>query len=214
MSDDQSSTSWLYAGGTDAGEIARRYDEWAADYDADITGWSYEAPEVVAQIVVERVPDAASILDAGCGTGLVGTALRAAGASGQIVGIDVSEASLEIARATGAYRSVAPADLQEPLDFADDLFDVLVCVGVMTYVPDVEAAWREFARVVRPGGLVVVTQREDLWGDRRCAEVIDALAGEGVWSAEVTGPRPYLPGNAEGMADVGVHYVTAVVGST
>jgi hypothetical protein len=32
---------------------------------------------------------------------------------------------------------------------------VLVCAGVMTYLPDVEAVWREFARVVRAGGLVV-----------------------------------------------------------
>ncbi len=211
MSDEESSTSWLYAGGTDADAIASRYDEWAADYDADITAWSYEAPDVVARIVAERAPTAVSILDAGCGTGLVGTALRAAGVRAEIVGIDVSEASLEIARTTGAYASVFPADLQKPLEFADDRFDALLCVGVMTYVPEVEAAWREFARVVRPGGLVVVTQREDLWGERRCADVIDILTEEGVWSAEVTAPQPYLPGNVEGMADVGVHYLTAVV---
>lgn len=211
MSDEQSPTSWLYAGGTDADAIAARYDEWAAGYDADIRSWSYTAPEVVAGIVAERCGESAAVLDAGCGTGLVGTALRAAGMRGDIVGIDVSATSLEVAAATGAYTSVGLADLQQPLAFDDDSFDALVCVGVMTYVPDVEAACREYVRVVGPGGLVVVTQREDLWEERRCAEVLETLTSEELWSAEVEGPAPYLPGNTEGMADVGVYYVTAVV---
>ena len=211
MSDQRSSTSWLYGGGTDAAQIAARYDEWAAGYDSDIRSWSYTAPEVVAEIVAERVDESESVLDAGCGTGLVGVALREVGMQGDIVGIDVSAVSLDIAAETGAYTSVEVGDLQQPLAFADDRFDALVCVGVMTYVPDVEGAWREFARVVGPGGVVVVTQREDLWDDRQCAAVIDALTAEGVWTAEVAGPAPYLPGNTEGMGDVGVYYVTAVV---
>ena len=211
MSDEESSTSWLYGGGTDAARIAARYDEWAARYDSDIRSWSYTAPEVVAEIVAGRVGRSASVLDAGCGTGLVGVALRGAGMRGDIVGIDVSAVSLDIAAETGAYTSVEVGDLQQPLAFADDRFGALVCVGVMTYVPDVEAAWREYARVVGPGGVIVVTQREDLWEERRCTAVIDALTADGVWAAEVAGPAPYLPDNTEGMADVGVYYVTAMV---
>ena len=87
---------------------------------------------------------------------------------------------------------------------------MLVCVGVMTYLPDVEAVWREFARVVRPGGLVVVTQREDLWEPRDCQEIIDRLAADGVWTPlDVSGPAPYLPEATGGLADLGCYYVTA-----
>jgi SAM-dependent methyltransferase len=119
---------------------------------------------------------------------------------------------LRIAERTGAYTSVAVADLQQTLPAADDRFGAVVCVGVMTYVPDVEAAWREFARVVRPGGVVVVTQRDDLWEPRGCQAAIDRLAAERVWTpVEITGPQPYLPGNTEGMGPVGVRYVTARV---
>lgn len=213
MDGDDSSTDWLYAGGTDVHEVAERYDRWADEYDTDIRSWSYAAPEIVAEIAAAHVAPESSVLDAGCGTGLVGTALRAAGLCGEIVGIDVSAASLRIAERTGAYTSVAVADLQQSLPAADDRFGAVVCVGVMTYVPDVEAAWREFARVVRPGGVVVVTQRDDLWEPRGCQAAIDRLAAEGVWTpVEITGPQPYLPGNTEGMGPVGVRYVTARAG--
>lgn len=212
MTNEEPSKGWLYHGGADTAEVAERYDKWADTYDEEIRSWSYTAPEVVAEIVVTRMPDATSVLDAGCGTGLVGQALRSAGFLGEIHGIDLSEESLPVAKRSGAYTTLQPADLQQPLSAADDSVDVLVCVGVMTYVPDVDAAWHEFARVVRPGGLVVVTQREDLWESRDCQGVIDLLSAEGVWTPlAVTGPESYLPGNTEGMGPVGVYYVTAQV---
>ena len=212
MTNEGDSEGWLYHGGADTADVAEHYDNWAETYDDDIRSWSYTAPEVVAEIVVTRMPDAASVLDAGCGTGLVGHALRAAGFVGEIHGIDLSVDSLPVAERTRAYTSLEPADLQQPLAAADNSVDALVCVGVMTYVPDVDAAWHEFARVVRPGGLVVVTQREDLWESRNCQGVIDLLSAEGVWTPlAVTGPESYLPGNTEGMGPVGVHYVTAQV---
>lgn len=199
---------WLLAGSADPGAVADQYDEWAESYDDDLASWSYQAPAVVAEAVVTRVPDARSVLDVGCGTGLVGTALRARGCTGRIVGLDISQASLRIARRTGAYDALEPADLQQPLPVEDDDVDALVCAGVMTYLPDVEAVWREFARVVRPGGVVMVTQREDLWEPRRCQEVVDRLAAEAVWTPlDVTGPAPYLPRASGGLADLGCYYV-------
>src|SRR4029077_19820717 len=192
---------WLHQGTSDAREVADRYDEWAKGYDDDLASWSYQAPAVVAETVVSRHPEAGSALDVGCGTGLVGRALRARGFAGQILGLDISQASLEIAQQCGAYNSVAHADLQQPLPFEDDSVDALVCVGVMTYLPDVEAVWREFARVARSGGLVIVTLREDLWEPRECPAVIERLEAEGVWKAlDITGPAPYLPDATGGMA--------------
>ncbi len=159
----------------------------------DLASWSYQAPTMVAQTVVSRHPEAGSALDVGCGTGLVGRALRARGFAGQILGLDVSQASREIAQHCGAYDSVEHADLQQRLPLEDDSVDAVVCVGVMTYLPEVEAVWREFARVARSGGLVVATQREDLWHTRRCQAVIDRLQNEGVWTPlEITGPAPHL----------------------
>lgn len=203
---------WLHRGVSDPREVADRYDEWAKGYDHDLASWSYQAPEVVAEQVVSRTPEMASVLDVGCGTGLVGRALRARGFSGQILGLDLSAASLDVARRCGAYDSLARADLQQPLPHADDSVDALVCVGVMTYLPDVDAAWREFARVVRPGGLLVATQREDLWHTRSCQSLVDQLQDEDVWTAlEVAGPSPYLPEGYGGTPEVSCYYLTALV---
>jgi len=203
---------WLLQGTTDPREVADRYDEWAESYDDDLDSWSYRAPAVVAETVATRQPDVGSVLDVGCGTGLVGQALRARGCTARLQGLDISQTSLRLAEQTGAYDRLEPADLQQPLDVEDDGVDALVCVGVMTYLPDVEAVWREFARVVRPGGLVVVTQREDVWEPRGCQEIIDRLASDGVWTPlDVSGPAAYLPKASGGMADLGCYYVTARV---
>jgi len=203
---------WLDQGSSDAGEVAARYDEWAKGYDDDLASWSYQAPAVVADTVVTRHPQAGAVLDVGCGTGLVGRALRARGFAGQVLGLDISQASLESARQGGAYDSVEQADLQQRLPLADDSVDASVCVGVMTYLPEVEAVWREFARVVRPGGLVVATQREDLWDSRACQAVVDRLQDEGVWTPlEIRGPAPYLPDGYGGTPEVACYYLTALV---
>lgn len=204
---------WLNQGTSDPREVANRYDEWAQSYDDDLASWSYQAPELVAETVVTRHPAAGSVLDVGCGTGLVGRALRARGFQGEILGLDISQASLEIAQQRGGYDSLEQADLQQRLPFDDDRVDAVVCVGVMTYLPEVEAVWREFARVTRPWGIVVMTQREDLWDTRKCQAEVDRLQGEGVWTPlEITGPAPYLPEGYGGTPAVGCYYLTALVG--
>ena len=203
---------WLHQGTSDPREVAGRYDEWAHSYDDDLASWSYQAPTTVAEAVIARLPEASDVLDVGCGTGLVGRALRARGFAGRIAGIDLSQASLEIAREGGAYDSLEQADLQRPLALEDDSADAVVCVGVMTYLPEVEKVWRELARVARPGGIVVVTQREDLWDDRECQAVVDRLRDDGAWTPlDITGPAPYLPEGYGGTPAVGCYYLTARV---
>ena len=210
--DDVPISDWLDQGTSDPGAVADRYDQWATGYDDDLSSWSYQAPTVVTDTVLSRHPEARSVLDVGCGTGLVGRALRARGFAGEVRGLDISQASLDIARRSGAYDSVEQADLQQQLPLEDDSVDALLCVGVMTYLPEVEAVWREFARVTRPGGLVVTTQREDIWDSRACQAVVDQLQRDGVWTAvDILGPAPYLPEGYGGTPAVDCYYLTAVI---
>lgn len=203
---------WLHQGTSDAREVVDRYDAWAQSYDQDLAAWSYRAPTAVAETVVTRHPAAGSVLDVGCGTGLVGRALRARGFAGHIIGLDISPASLEIAQQCGAYDSLEQADLQQRLAIDDESVGAVVCVGVMTYLPEVESVWREFARVARTGGLVVVTQREDLWHARECQAVVDRLQTGGVWTPlEIRGPALYLPEGYGDTQEVDCFYLTARV---
>lgn len=203
---------WLTRGSTNPAEVRTFYDEWAERYDADLAGWDYRAPDRIAHLLAERADLTAPVLDAGCGTGLSGRALRDAGFTGALTGVDLSEASLPVARESSAYDHLIAADLNERLAFEDDAFGTLASVGVLTYVPDVERCWRDWCRVVRPGGLIGFTQREDTWIERRCREVIDRLAADGEWSPLViTDPEAYLPSSDNDLAHIGAHYVVAEV---
>ena len=145
-------------------EARALYDEWAQRYDADLTGEAqgYVGPARAAAAVARVAGVDGAILDAGCGTGLVGVELAALGAH-TIDGVDLSPGMLEQARATGVYRTLTAADLTHPLPLAADAYDALVCVGTLTHGHVGPGVLGEFARLVRPGGSVVATVLDDLW---------------------------------------------------
>lgn len=207
---------WLTAGDadhTDPADVAAYYDQWAAAYNADIDAWDYRAPLRAAALLTEHAGDITLAIDAGCGTGLGGIALRGAGYQAELHGIDISQTSLDLAAESGAYQQLAIGNLQEPLPIAADAYDALLCVGVMTYVPQVRECWTEFCRIVKPGGVIVVTQREDHWRDRACQEITADLAAAGRWSPlEISDAEPYLPDSPGDLAAYGVHYLAARVG--
>lgn len=206
-------TSSGLAGESDASphEIAGYYDKWAASgtYDGDVASWGYEAPERVAAMVVAH-GQVGEVLDAGCGTGRVGVALRAAGV-GDVVGGDFTPASVEAARSLGVYNSLDHLDLNGPLAFATDRFSAAVSIGVFSYVLETAAALGELLRVVRPGGVVIFTQRTDIWTERNCDAVITSLVDSGTCAAQMSEPSPYLPGHPEFGADIEIIYTTLEV---
>ena len=196
----------------DSKDVAQYYDNWAVDYDETLTKWQYDAPGRVAEMLRMDLAPEAVILDAGCGTGLSGRALRAVGFK-TIDGIDVSNRSLQIARSLGIYRALQEMDMQKtPLPISDEQYDGLVCVGVLTHLPDSDGALRDFNRVVKPGGVVVLTQRSDLFMERSFQDVLKELSEEGaIMRVRVSDARPYLPKNEEFGDQLLVHYISYLV---
>ena len=214
--DDWPNDDWLVRGSTSTDDVRRYYDDQAATYDETLDSWGYDAPTHVAALAMAALPDAgrieSSVLDAGCGTGLAGQALRDAGFAGRLFGIDLSPPSVELATQRGVYAEVAVGDLQQPLPYEDDAFDSVVCVGVLTYVPDVAAIWGEFCRVTRPGGVVVLTQRDDVWRERGCDGVLHDFEQTGRWTVfHLSPPASYLPDNADFAGEILVRYLAARV---
>lgn len=199
--------SWLTRLSTDSQETAAYYDAWAGNYDQTLAQWNYQSPTIIATMLKQEVPPDGHVLDAGCGTGLSGRALRAAGFR-RLTGIDISQASLDVAAQAGVYERLLQVNMQQvPLPLETGEFAAAQCVGVLTYVPDTAAVLREFCRIVRPGGLVAFTQREDLFKARGVAGVMQTLADEGAWTpVSVSEPQPYLPGNADFADRVKVIY--------
>lgn len=199
---------WLTSAPTEPGEVRRFYDEWAEAYDDDLADWDYRAPSRLAGLLVEFGDASDDVLDAGCGTGLSGRAIRAAGCTGVMIGVDVSVPSLERAAAAGVYDEVQQGDLNRELAFDDDRFGLVACVGVLTYVPGIERCWREFARVVRPGGVIACSQRDDIWRERDCDEALGRLVADGVVDViTLSDAEPYLPASDDDMAAIGARYL-------
>ncbi len=91
------------------------------------------------------------ILDCGCGTGHNLELLRPYGRG---MGFDLSSGGLDLARSR--VGPLARADVTH-IPFASERFDLVTCFDVVQCVPDDAEAVREMARVVRPGGRVVLT---------------------------------------------------------
>ncbi|ESZ53450.1 class I SAM-dependent methyltransferase [Mesorhizobium sp. L103C131B0] len=152
----------------DAGRLGHFYREWASSYDLDVGRDGYCGPLIVAELAgavqtaylaTERT--AVAILDAGCGTGLVGVELERLG-FGLIDGIDLSEEMAEQARQTRVYRHVrGSVNLNGPLsDYSSANYDITVCCGVFTLGHVRPEGLRELARVTRPNGFIIASTRK------------------------------------------------------
>jgi len=139
-------------------DVAEAYDALADDYE-DVAEEAPHNAHLEFPAVTALVPDVdgARVLDAGCGAGRYAEGLSERGAD--VVGCDVSERMVEVTRERlGDAVEVHHADVAEPLSFADDAaFDGVVCAGVLGYLADWRAPLEEFARVLRPGGFLVVS---------------------------------------------------------
>ena len=171
----------------DAKSARTLYDEWATKYDSDLSSLEYTFPQQASTALLAQFPDAdlanIKILDAGCGTGLVGISLKQAGAHrANIMGCDISTGMLEVARKSGAYGSLDETDLSKPLRYVDGQFDGVVCVGTLTQGhvgPD--PVLGEFARVVKKGsGVVVATVLEAIWESGGFRSRIEELVKAGL----------------------------------
>ncbi|MBF0279803.1 MAG: class I SAM-dependent methyltransferase [SAR324 cluster bacterium] len=193
-------------------DVAKYYDNWADNYEKMLDQWQYEAPYQAASMLRSKLALLSSVLDVGCGTGLAGKALQMAGFK-KVDGIDISRRSLEIAERSGVYRSLSEIDLQkQPFPIEPDKYDGLICVGVLTYLTDSTGTLREFHRIVKPGGIIVMTQRNDLFIERNFQEVLENLSKDGVFDrVQISKSRPYLPDNEEFGDKILVHYISCTV---
>ena len=206
----QDRVQWIYSS-SGVGELEERYDQWAADYDADLLndfGWL--GPHQAADVFRRYVPASARVLDAGAGTGLVGERLKELGYS-NIEALDLSAGMLEEARKKNAYTAFHQMTMGEPLDFPTGEFDATICVGVLTLGHAPAGSLYEMVRVTRPGGHVVFTLRPDVYENNGFRDVQDELASTGKWTLEeVTDPLASLPrGEPEVLFQVWAYRVTA-----
>ena len=114
--------------------------------------------ERISAALREHMP-CRSFLDAGCGDGRY-FPLLAGRPTERIAGCDIAERILETARATAAQAGVMPELVRanvESLPFEDGAFDLVLCTQVLEHVVDPHAVLRELARVLEPGGTLLLS---------------------------------------------------------
>lgn len=194
----------------DSGKIGEYYDKWSGAYDRDVSNEAYAGPEYIVNYFASLKSDKATvdsgdrnleILDAGCGTGLVGIFLKQKGYR-QVDGFDLSEKMVEKAQATDAYRTLnGGIDMTQKNEvYKDNQYDAILCCGVFTLGHVPPDSLSELIRIAKPGGLIVVSTRKSYYDSTDFQAVCDRFVAEGKIkrvSNQMDGPY---------IAEEGAHY--------
>ncbi len=138
--------------------VTKAYDRWAPVYDL-VFGAVFERGREAAIEAAERV--GGRILEVGVGTGI---SLPRYSRDCQLCGVDISELMLRKAQERVTEFGLSNVEGlwvmdAEHLSFPDDSFDVVVAQYVVTTAPNPEATLDEFARVLKPGGEIILVSR-------------------------------------------------------
>ena len=155
----------------------RYHDLAAAHYDSK---WGINYDEVGQAQVTGKLRKALGhepghydrALEIGAGTGYFTLNLLRAGVIGDAVATDISPGMLQaLERSAGELgeRVETAACEAAELPFGDDSFDLVFGHAVLHHLPDLDAAFREFRRVLRPGGLIAFCGEPSRYGDRIAA---------------------------------------------
>lgn len=140
-------------------------DKWSISFDQRCIDYAHERFSAVAG--TEGWPFGKS-LEIGCGTGFFTLNLKLAGVLDECHATDISPGMVEVAKhnAEGLGFTIdgRPADA-ERLPYDDNTFDLVIGHAVIHHIPDVELAFREMLRVLKPGGRVVICGEPTKYGD-------------------------------------------------
>ena len=144
-------------------KAARTYNAAADLYDdPSNTFWERFGRRTIARLDLRQ---GQRVLDVCCGSGASAIpAAEAVGPDGQVIGVDLAENLLALARAKASARGLDNVEFRagDMLALDEQPFDAVVCVFGIFFVPDMAAAARALWRLVRPGGVFAVTT----WGPR------------------------------------------------
>jgi len=166
-------------------ELLKYYQDWTKKnkYDQDMVDWKYTAPqETVSVLSKYALNKNFRILDAGCGTGLVGIELKKYGYS-NIEGVDFSQDMLDLVP-QGIYKKIEKVDLNKTLKFKTNIYDVVMCVGTFTYGHVKPQALDELIRITKNRGLICFTINEGIYEEYGFDNKIKELSNNNSWNVK------------------------------
>ena len=132
------------------------HDQTALDYDRLASEYGYNFPDALFGLCFEYLQPGQRILDTGIGTGL--SALPFSRAGLEVYGLDGSAEMLNICRKKNIAVQLKEWDLRTvPWPYPDRFFNHVVACGLFHFFPDLDPAFREAARLVKPQGIFAFT---------------------------------------------------------
>ncbi len=176
-------------------EVRDYYDEWAATYDAELISNGYASPARVAAALATWAGDRSQpLLDYGCGTGLSGEALAAAGFT-VIDGADPSDRMLAAAEAKGVYRTLVHLDLDAPRPpFPSGSYAIVTAIGVIGPGAAPLDLFDPLVDLIEPGGLFGLSLNDHALEDPRFPAKIGEHVDGRRLTIEFEERGPHLPG--------------------
>jgi len=143
-----------------AAYVATLFDQYANDFEAHLVGQlGYQGHRVLLeQLPVPPGTRFERVWDLGCGTGLCGSLIRPR--AEHLIGVDLSSAMLDKARALGVYDSLHAQELVDFLKQGTERVDLVLAADVFIYVGHLEAVFEALGPRMRPGGWLAFTVEE------------------------------------------------------
>jgi predicted TPR repeat methyltransferase len=141
--------------------VRELFDQYADRFDHHLTErLRYRTPTVLADAVARARSDTRTfdrVLDLGCGTGLMGAALRDRFKLGHLTGVDISGAMLAKLKEKGGYDATAEADILDFLARDAGGYDLILAADVLVYFGALDRFLEGARRSLAPGGLLAIS---------------------------------------------------------
>ena len=166
----------------DLDELEGIYKNWASNYESDVINLAgYVGHLITSDLLLNYLRNTEStVLDAGCGTGLVGEILYKNNFR-NIDGVDFSQEMLNIAHQKNIYQSLKLVDLTKKLVYENNSFDAVICAGTFTCGHLGPEALREMVRITKQGGYICFTVRKQEWEASPYLQIMNDLEKNEYW---------------------------------
>ena len=163
-------------------EVEDYYDEWTVEnkYEKDMVDWKYSGPQETVDIFKKYTLNKdIKILDAGCGTGLVGIELKKNGFQ-NFDGADFSQKMLDLVP-ENIYQNLFKIDLNKKIDIKDNTYDGITCVGTFTFGHVNPPALDEMVRICKTGSFICFTINLGIYEEYGFDKKIKELEDKNSW---------------------------------
>lgn len=133
--------------------VRSTFDAFASSFDAKLESLEYRAPELIHDCMRETLGAPSrqfEMLDAGCGTGLLGVLVR--GYCKRLDGVDLSPGMMARARTRGVYDALVEGELAAYLSAHPNAYDVVASADTLCYIGDLAPVFAAASHALRPGG--------------------------------------------------------------